>query len=199
MSPVEYLYILGSIATLGAVAVGIWKFIKGRQGRESPLAPPLDIIPIENPPSWEEVYKGIRQLSEKIEGEYKPDLIVAISSGGAIIGGMLSRLLDVPITQITRSNPRLEETKPDNSTTTFFPDVIMRGKNILLVDDLVRSGRTLHEYYKEIEGRGINPAGIKSACLVLSGEHWLKRPDFCTYRASKIDLRMPWDYHRIRR
>lgn len=197
MSSIEYLYILGSVATLGAVAVGIWRFIRGRQRRGPPPPTPLDTIPIEKSPSWEEVYKGVRKLSEKIEGEYKPDLIVAISSGGAIIGGMLSRLLDVPIAQITRSNPRLEETKPANSTTTFLPDMIMRGKKILLVDDLVRSGMTLHAYYKEIEGRGINPSGIKSACLVLSGEHWLKRPDFCTYRARKVDLRMPWDYHRI--
>jgi len=203
MSPIEYLYyILGSIATLVAISAGTWRFIlhyRGRRGKELPPAAAVDIVPIEEPLSWEEVYKGVGRLSEKIVKEYKPDLIVGISSGGAIVGGMLSRLLDTSIAQITRSNPRLEETKPSNSITTFLPEVIMRGKKILLVDDVIRSGRTLHKYYKEIEEGGIDPSGIKSACLVLSGEHWLKEPDFYIYRASKVDLRMPWDYHKIRR
>jgi hypothetical protein len=199
VSLVEYLYILGSIATLGAVAVGIGKFIRGRQEREPRSAIPLDITPIEKPPSWEEVYKGVQQLSERIESEYTPELIVAISSGGAVIGGMLSRLLDVPLTQITRSNPRLEETKPDGSRVMFLPDVIMKGKKILLVDDLTRSGKTLQDYYKKIERKGISPSGIRSACLVLAGERWLRKPDFCIYRAHRLDLRMPWDYHKTRR
>lgn len=199
MGPVEYLYILGSVATLAGVLVGLWRYIRRRRGSESPPTTPLNITPIEKSPSWEEVYKGVRELSEKIEQEYKPDLVIAISSGGAIVGGMLSRLLDVPITQITRSNPRLEETKPDDSITTFLPDMILGEKKILLVDDVVRSGWTLNKCYNEIEERRINPSAIKSACLVISGEHWLRKPDFCIYRASKVDIRMPWDYHKVRR
>lgn len=154
---------------------------------------------LEESPSWEQVYSGVKQLSLKITKEYHPDILVGISSGGAIIAGMLSKLLNKPITTICRSNPQKEETIPIESTTIFIPISILRGKRILLVDDVVRSGKTLSGYYDEIEQRRNRPAEVKSATLLISGEHWIKKPDYYAYRASRIEVRMPWDYAKIQR
>jgi hypoxanthine phosphoribosyltransferase len=199
MDFIEYIYILSAIIGIAVALPVIWGFLRRWRKRKLHPEMPPDVTLIESPPSWEEVYTGVKKLSERIASEYEPELLVAISSGGAIIGGMLSRLLDIPLTQIIRSNPRSEETKPDNSNTVFLPDAIMAGKKILLVDDVARSGQTLEKYYAEIQEGGESPSEIRSACLMISGEHWIKKPDYCVYGAHKIGIRMPWDYHRVSR
>ncbi len=153
---------------------------------------------LDESPSWEQVYFGVEQLSVNIKKEYQPDIIVGISSGGAIVAGMLSKILNKPLTTIVRSNPRMEETIPTESAIIFFPTSIIRGKRILLVDDVVRSGKTLLDCYDEIKQRKQKPTEVKSATFLIAGEHLITKPDYFAYRANRIEVRMPWDHAKMR-
>ncbi|MFC1916758.1 phosphoribosyltransferase [Chloroflexota bacterium] len=107
--------------------------------------------------SWGQVHEGLEILVQLLGG-YKPDYIVGVSSGGAIIGGLLSKLLNTPIVQLTRSNPRDEETKPKQSNIVGFTDINLAEKKLLLVDDVVRSGDALNNVITYVSGivKGIN-------------------------------------------
>jgi len=146
---------------------------------------------VDNNISEIEFFSGMKLLINKVNNEYHPDYILAISSGGAIIGGILSRHLNIPILAVMRDNPKYEETDPELSKTITFPQESIKGKKILLVDDLVRSGRTLNTYYHAT--KQCNPQEIKSAVLLLAGEHQLTKPDIFIYKASKINIRMCYD------
>jgi hypoxanthine phosphoribosyltransferase len=151
-------------------------------------------ISLSESPSWEQVYSGVEYLSELITEDYSPELIVGISSGGAVIGGMLSRLLNKPLTQVVRSEPQLEETKPDSSTLLSIPFETITGRRVLLVDDIVVSGNTLSEHCEKITEQKNHPSEVRSAALLLAGAHWKKKPDFCAFKTSNTEVRMPWDY-----
>jgi hypoxanthine phosphoribosyltransferase len=154
-------------------------------------------ILLEDSPPWEQVYNGVKFLSELISKRDKDiDMIVGISSGGATIAGMLSRLLNIPYTQIVRSKPQREETEPDKSAILSVPIDIIRNKSLLLVDDIVVLGGTLKRCCDELEKLGIKPSDIKCAALLVVGERWEREPDYYVFRASK-ELRMPWDFFKV--
>ncbi|MFC1920326.1 phosphoribosyltransferase [Chloroflexota bacterium] len=167
-------------------------------GDKIPLDTKDDIF-LEESPSWEQVYAGVEYLSGIITKDYNPDIIVGVSSGGAVVAGMLSRLLNKPLTQIVRSNPQMEETKPSDSTIISIPISVIRGKRILMVDDIIVTGKTLSEYCEDIRQRKNHPAEVRCAALLLAGERWEYKPDFYAYRAARIEVRMPWDYIKIKR
>lgn len=158
---------------------------------------------------WSEVHEGTKILAGKIrESGYKVDVILSISSGGAIIGGMLSRILDIPLGQIIRSNPSLEERNPEQSFMIAFPteasfiieEKPIRG-NLLLVDDVVRSGYTLNEAKEKIAKIVKVVKEIKSAALLLvflEDEDRDKLPpqkqlDFYAYTSRNFGIKMPYD------
>ena len=186
----EYLsYITGSIAALLVIGAAIWRWKKRKKVL---LATHEAAIVLKDTPSWQETCDGVLRLSNIIKS-YQPELLLALSSGGTIVAAMLSKLLNIPIVAICKSNPRAQESNPSESETLYFPRMAIRGKRVLLVDDVVRSGNTLYECYQIIETFKGKPTSIKSACLLLCGEHWKKEPDYYVYRGSVIDIKAPWD------
>ena len=151
----------------------------------------VDFIEVDNHVSEQDFLVGMKLLIKKIKTGYSPDYILIISSGGALVGGILSKHLNVPMLVVTRENPENQETKPQNSGDIAFPEALIKGKKILLVDDIIRAGTTLKYYYEKT--RQCNPLAIKSAVLLLAGEHLLIEPEFFVYQAQKINIRMFYD------
>ena len=189
MEHVEIIYYLFGIA---ASAVAIWRFVLWLRREKLPS----DVILVTRDISEKQFSRGVNWLRVKIMKEYNPDLILVISSGGATVGGILSAHLNVPAAMVVRSNPRLQETEPQKSKILVFPpDEIIKGRNILLVDDEVHSGRTLQTSIDETWKA--SPLDVKSAALLLGvGEQMeqIKKPDFYIYQAKKPGVRMFYDF-----
>lgn len=95
--------------------------------------------------SWSEMYTLLLELGDMIaKSEFKPDFIVGISRGGWIPARILSDLLDIPkLANITvEFYVGIGETKREPVITQSV-SLPVRGKKILIVDDLADTGESL--------------------------------------------------------
>lgn len=95
--------------------------------------------------SWETVEQLSRELAAKIKGEgFKPDIIVAIARGGYVPARLLCDYLDVSdlsSIQITHYTAGASEKR--KASLVESPNRDLEGKNVLLVDDINDTGKTL--------------------------------------------------------
>ena len=97
--------------------------------------------------SWDSVGTSSQLLADKIfNSGVRPDIIVAILRGGAIIGVLLSHslkipnLLTIPIRTTSRDGPNPPRIPPEVGVTGNLS--ALRGKTVLIVDDAVTTGKT---------------------------------------------------------
>jgi hypoxanthine phosphoribosyltransferase len=95
------------------------------------------------PVSWKEYHILAQSLAEKIlSSNKKPDQIVAIARGGLTLGHLLSDLLRIPISIITIQSYTDIQKQGELKIIGRLQSPI-KGKCILVVDDVADSGKTL--------------------------------------------------------
>ncbi|MCP4646868.1 MAG: phosphoribosyltransferase [bacterium] len=129
------------------------------------------------PFSWEDAEKASASLTEKINSSgFSPDIIIAISRGGLIPARLLSDFLNVPVLYTIRisfySSVGVRREKPE---VTQPLSVDIKGKKILIVDDIADSGKSLELAEQYIIP--LNPAEIKTATIHYKPGSIVK-PDF---------------------
>jgi len=95
-----------------------------------------------------------RQLSRSFAG--KDLTIVAVLKGSCVFAADLIRRLPMPLelTFVAAASYR-DATEPGDLAIQFLPAVDeIRGRDVLLVDDILDTGRTLHRLRREIEEKG---------------------------------------------
>jgi len=132
-------------------------------------------------PSWGYIYELCIQVANQIRRSgYKPDLLVAISRGGWIPGRVLSDLLENPnLATIkvehyigiykTRARPKITQPLP----------IEVKGKRILLVDDIADSGKSLKLVKKHLFDQGAVDVKI---CALYFKPWSVVTPDFYARR-----------------
>lgn len=154
--------------------------VKQLDGREAPgdeeLPPGAQAARVPNPEagelagkevlSWELFGRAERELAAQIAAsDFRPDIIIAVARGGLIPAGALSYALDVKLSDamnvefytgvgLTLPDPVLLAPLLDTSS--------MSGKRLLVVDDVVDSGRTMQLVMKQLRGFGVE---VRSAVL----------------------------------
>jgi hypoxanthine phosphoribosyltransferase len=130
----------------------------------------------------EQLRDGIRQIAEKIQAHYqeKPLTIVGVMIGSIVLLADLIRLLDLPLhVELVQARSYRNGTRPGPlvMNTDLLSDGI-RDRDVLLVDDIFDTGRTLWELIPQIDELG--PLSIKSAVLLLKqGQTQVDmKPDF---------------------
>lgn len=133
--------------------------------------------------SWNELEYYLDKMVERIkESNVKFDAIVGIKTGGAIISDYISLKLGLPNYKIKLSR---EEYNCNKQPKDFVDDIYkkeftkntdyiiceginnnLEGKNIILVDELVSTGKTMEEAYKYLkQNKGVN--SIYPTCVSL--------------------------------
>ena len=140
-------------------------------------------------PTWNQIYDMLLTQAQKIQ-QCKPDIIVGIARGGLINARILTDLLETPqlatievefyldIAQ-TKREPTLKQ-----SLTTQ-----VKGKKILLVDDISDTGKTLQLAKSHLRDQGASEIGI--ATLYLKPQS-ITKPDFYEKQTSNWVI-FPWD------
>jgi len=151
--------------------------------------------------TWQDVDKLIDHLIPQFETEF--DAMMMVTRGGIIPGGMLAEALklDVILTAAVDFPAEMENEKQKTRLMAWpkflqFPeDFLLRGRRVLVVDDVWGSGRTITAVRSRITGA----AGVASTCVLhFNPYHSLfgtLRPD---YYAAITDAYIvyPWEINR---
>jgi uncharacterized protein len=144
-----------------------------------------------------------RALAARIGESFLPDAVLGIAKGGVFVGGALSAALDAEFFPV-----RLEKRRRDHGPTrgpaplhgiaadgrqaiealAQLPD--LRGKRVLVVDDVAASGATLAR--ARALARKAGGREVKTAVLVV--RHAGARPDWAALETDDLVL-FAWDYH----
>jgi hypoxanthine phosphoribosyltransferase len=153
--------------------------------------------------TWSDIDKLIDHLIPQFEGEL--DAMVMITRGGLVPGGMLAEALQLStILTAAVDFPAEMEGESDRAKAGLrawpkflqFPeDVLLRGKRVLVVDDVWGSGRTITAVRNRISSAG----GVGHTCVMHFNPYrslfGTVRPD---YFAATTDafIVYPWEINR---
>lgn len=165
---------------------------------ESPLpGPPANISANLSLGQVEKAIQYIEGLLVEERGDkFRPDVIIGIDRGGAIVAGMLGKKMDRKVTTITLSRDwSLDWENPERSMAVALQDE--EYKNILLVDDVCTSGtlvskaKSLLETHANVGGR---PKKVIRTAFILDCKSPEKMtPNYWAYETDNKRLKMPWD------
>jgi len=131
--------------------------------------------------NWKILTKELKELSNKIS--YTPDIIVGITRGGLIPARILSTNLNVKDMFCISVKKFNEERK----VLTQILDNI-NNKNVLLVEDMLETGKSLIVAKKYLESKG---AIVKTCCLYTMDISEIT-PDFYLNKINKVES-FPWE------
>mgnify|MGYP003392579860 CR=1 FL=1 len=103
-------------------------------------APPPDKF---FPVSWDQFHRDARALAWRLNGAGPFDALIAITRGGLVAAAVVARELGIRV--IDTACVASYDHQSQGSLTVLkeiAPDVIRRGKSVLIVDDLVDTGAT---------------------------------------------------------
>ena len=118
-------------------------------------APERDIV------SWEDLDRLVGDLADRLVGQ-PFDVMLAITRGGMVPAGMLAyrlRLRDILVAAVEY----YDDTGQHGPTPTFFQfpaDPLLRGKRVLIVDEVWDSGTTIHAVTERVRQAGGIPTTV---------------------------------------
>jgi hypothetical protein len=130
--------------------------------------------------NWDLYCDLITQLSEKIQKDiaiHQFDQILCLARGGMLVGDALNRIFDIPLAVLFASSYKITQQQHnliiDNQIAKQNNTL---GKRILLVDDLVDSGKTLEGVAKFLQEN--HPVEYIKTAVIWKKESCAFTPDY---------------------
>ncbi|WP_309890518.1 phosphoribosyltransferase family protein [Archangium sp.] len=141
--------------------------------------------------SWAEFDRAVHALAATISKSFKPQAVVGVAHGGVFVGGALSSALgcDFFPVRISRRSRDKGAAKPKLSGE-MPPE--LKGKRVLIVDDVVSSGDTLE--LATTLARKVGAREVNTAALVARPGGFV--PGFCALPTDALVV-FPWDYEAV--
>jgi hypoxanthine phosphoribosyltransferase len=130
---------------------------------------------------WKEVDSALTKLARKIDG--KPDYIIGIVRGGLVPARILASRLDV-------KNMQCLTVKKQGAVRNVATDILeeLAGKSVVLVEDMLESGKSLIVAKQYLESRG---AVVSTLAIYLQPRSEII-PDY--YLSVREDVpKFPWE------
>jgi hypoxanthine phosphoribosyltransferase len=126
------------------------------------------------PPGSEVLFTGsqiavaVERLADEVRAVYGDEelTVVAVLHGGLVFAADLLRRLDMPVRLgvVLASSYRGATTQPGELHVQFQPQLELRGRHVLLLDDILDTGRTLMRLRDELSMHG--PRSLRLATLL---------------------------------
>lgn len=151
---------------------------------------PVTLEPTVRQMDFAQARDGVRRLGAMVRQRF-PDveLLVGLDSGGAILAGLLGKMLGKPVTCMTVGLPL-----PDGDPLVQLEK--LKDRRILLLDDASRTGRTMEKALKLLDNEGRRPSKIMTGVLLYVPDRKAVGaklgPDFHACVCENITLKMPW-------
>lgn len=149
--------------------------------------------------SWAQFDRAVQQLARTIRQSYEPQAVVGVAHGGVFVGGALSSVLGceffpVRISRRSRDKAGARATGKGGARPQVSGELPreLKGRRVLIVDDVASSGDTLELATKLAFEAGAKQ--VKTACLVARPEGFA--PDFSGLSTGTLVV-FPWDYEPV--
>lgn len=140
--------------------------------------------------TWADFDRWVQSLARDILGAFHPQAVVGVVHGGVFVGGALARALDCDFFPV-RVSPRSRDKSARSGVLAAMPSEL-RGKRVLLVDDVAGSGDTLRLAAALAEKAGCKET--RTACLVRREGGFA--PSFSAAVVGDFVV-FPWDYEPV--
>ena len=142
--------------------------------------------------TWNNIHEAVKDLASKIQADFKPEIVIAISEGGWIPTRLLKTQMKSPrYYSIGCKNYDEEDNQLSEAVITQgLEGISLKGKSILIVDEVSDSGITMEkvcEYISKFE-----PKEIKTAVLHKK-EKSIFNPDYVNENMGDAWIVYPWD------
>ena len=137
---------------------------------------------------WSRLGHLLTALLNTVQQSFRPELVVGIAKGGVIPAVYASSAFGVDVLPIKLSSRKNERIISETPIWHVYPTDQVRGRRVLLVDDICVAGRTLRMATDELHRRGAT--AVRTATLAV--HHASVRPDFCILETDALVL-WPWD------
>ena len=131
---------------------------------------------------WAEFGNLARDLADRIAERFRPDVILGIVNGGVFLGGALATPLQAEFHPV-----RAQKKGRTVSVEALTDD--LKGKSVLVVDDVTVSGDTLSAASKAAKKAGARETRTATLVVRPSGNH----PDFHAIETKDLVV-FGWDY-----
>jgi len=146
--------------------------------------------------NWDYIYNLCRNISKEVKSSgYEPDVIIALARGGWFAGRVLCDFLGLD----DLSSLKIEHYIGDAAIDTGEPyiryplsDSIIEGKRVLIVDDIVDTGKSMISAKAYVES--MNPKEVRTASLQYMGSSKID-PDYVGERLEDWAwIVYPWNF-----
>ena len=145
--------------------------------------------------NWEYIYDLCRGVSDQVkQAEFEPDVVVALARGGWFAGRCACDFLGLDdLTSLKMEHYVGTGEKADEPTVRYpMPEGSVRGKNVLVIDDIADTGGSIHRADEYVRDR--DAATVRTATLQLLETSEFE-PDFVGERlADWTWVVYPWNF-----
>jgi len=142
--------------------------------------------------TWAQFDRLVTAMARQIKRSFRPDAVVGVAHGGVFVGGAVAGALQAeffPVRISRRSRDRVERRRPR-----LYGQIPkeLKGRRVLLVDDVAASGDTLELARALLERVGAK--ATRTATLVAREGAYV--PDWTALTTQELVV-FPWDYQPV--
>ncbi len=142
--------------------------------------------------SWEEVESIAEKLAQKIKKSgFQPNYIVGITTGGLFPLAMLAKELEIKKI-LTFSAKTSGAGKNKKLHIIYTPNIDLRDRKVLLVDEIVETGSTLRKITEMIKKKYV-VSELRTATLGVNKDKCLFYPDYYVFFEQGEWVKFPWE------
>lgn len=142
--------------------------------------------------SWADFDRAVQGMARTIGQSFKAQAVVGVAHGGVFVGGALSGALGCEFFPVRISRRSRDRSAPKKLQLSGEMPRELKGRRVLIVDDVAASGDTL-----ELASTLARKAGareVMTAVMVARPEGYT--PDFCALSTAAFIV-FPWDYEPV--
>ncbi len=129
--------------------------------------------------TWDYIYSLCRNVANDVkESGYEPDIIIALARGGWFAGRVMCDFLGLDDLSSLKVEHYVGTAVTGDEPHIRYPlaDSVVKGKNVLIVDDIVDTGKSMVHAMEYVYGQ--DPCNVKTSSLQYLKNSKIK-PDYC--------------------
>jgi hypothetical protein len=155
------------------------------------------MFPEENPPrrpedffvvSWEMFGELCRALALRVARDFSPEVVVGIARAGVVPAGVVASILRTDLFAMTITRKEAGQHVRERPEVLSAAPTKLRGKRVLVVDEITTSGETLRLALAAV--RDVGPAEVRTATCFVRPDGY--KPDYMALEMDQ-ELIFPWD------